>query len=385
MKQLFRITLIVLVFVISNVVPLVAQPIGHTTTTFVDPSRNNRQIATEIYYPATSAGDNTPIAPGAFPLIVYGHGFVMVWSAYENIWTDLVPGGYIVAFPKTEGGFSPSHANFGLDMKFIISEMQQNGAGASVPAASVGKTAAVMGHSMGGGCAFLAAENDTTITTMVSFAAANTNPSSIAAAQQVTIPTLLFSGVNDCVAPPAQQQDLIYDAVSAVYKTQVYISGGGHCYFAENNVACSFGESTCSPSPTITREQQQTATSDFLKLWLERFLKDDCSKGQAFQDSLATSSRITYRQSQSVACVSGVDEKGGFTNTFNAFPNPFNHKIQIENLTGSEQFHLTNSIGQLMWTGKHIEQQDFSRLPNDFYFLMITVPGGRYTLKMLKQ
>jgi len=53
----------------------------HTTVTFVDSSRSNRQINTEIYYPAKSAGNNTPIATGVFPLITFGHGFVMAVSA----------------------------------------------------------------------------------------------------------------------------------------------------------------------------------------------------------------------------------------------------------------------------------------------------------------
>lgn len=50
---------------------LYAQQVGHATVTFVDSLRSNRQIATEIYYPSTMAGNNTPIAPGAFPIIAF--------------------------------------------------------------------------------------------------------------------------------------------------------------------------------------------------------------------------------------------------------------------------------------------------------------------------
>ena len=132
---------------------LYGQQVGHTQITFIDSSRNNRSIPTEIYYPATVAGNNTPIAPGVFPVISFGHGFVMTWSAYQNFWDDLVPEGYILAFPTTEGGFSPVHADFGADLKFLVNEIQINGAGASVPASSAGNTSAIMGHSMGGGIA----------------------------------------------------------------------------------------------------------------------------------------------------------------------------------------------------------------------------------------
>ena len=51
---------------------------GHFNTTYQDPSRGNRNIETEVYYPATTAGDNTPMASRLISVIVFGHGFVMV-------------------------------------------------------------------------------------------------------------------------------------------------------------------------------------------------------------------------------------------------------------------------------------------------------------------
>ena len=137
-----------------------AQQIGHITYSFTDASRSNRQIQTEIYYPSATAGNNTTLTPGIYPVVVCGHGFVMATSAYQNIWTALVNEGYIVALPNTEGGFAPSHANFGLDLKFIVNEMKSNGAGTIIPSSAIGATSAIMGHSMGGGSSFLAAAND---------------------------------------------------------------------------------------------------------------------------------------------------------------------------------------------------------------------------------
>ncbi|MEN9331579.1 MAG: hypothetical protein RLZZ94_669 [Bacteroidota bacterium] len=350
-KLQFLTTLLFIVFCNGN---LFAQQIGHTTFTYTDASRNNRQIQTEIYYPATAAGNNTAIAPGTFPVVVCGHGFVMTTSAYQNIWTALVPDGYIVALPTTEGGFSPNHANFGLDLKFLVNEIKSAGAGTSVPSSSVGNSSAIMGHSMGGGSSFLAAANDTTISTMISFAAANTNPSSISAAQNIIVPTLIFSGTNDCVAPPAPQQDIMYDSTSAAYKTQIYISGGGHCYFADNNFNCSFGEATCSPSPTITRAEQQSATADFLKSWLAYYLKGDCNKAQEFQDSLALSSRITYRQSQSIACTTSSMENISSDNIFSVYPNPAKSIINVKvNSKAVGAFYTINDIaGRIVLRGK---------------------------------
>jgi len=365
---------------------LYAQQVGHTQIKFIDSSRNNRAIPTEIYYPATAAGDNTPIAPGVFPVISFGHGFVMSWSAYQNFWDDLVPEGYILAFPKTEGGFAPDHADFGADLKFLITEIQTNGAGASVPASNAGSTAAIMGHSMGGGSSFLAAENNAGISTMVSFAAANTNPSSIAAAQQVTVPTLLFSGTNDCVAPAPQQQDLIYDSTAAAYKTQVYITGGGHCYFADYNFNCAFGEATCSPSPTITRSEQHATTSDFLKSWLAYYLKGDCNKAQQFQDSLSSSTRITFRQSQSIFCPTEIQEQSDNKNNgFNIFPNPGDDIITIEFLQhqpSDVRIDIVNGLGQtvnvLLKKKLEADKYEIKFRPKQF-----GLSAGVYTIRMI--
>ncbi|NDE04228.1 MAG: hypothetical protein EB003_06220, partial [Flavobacteriia bacterium] len=108
--------------------------VGHTTLTFNDPNRTGgfgsgagpgRQIQTEIYYPAAVAGENVAFANGQFPIIVFGHGFAMNWDAYSNIWNQLVPLGYIMAFPRTESGLfpSPSHGDFGQDIALVAQKM----------------------------------------------------------------------------------------------------------------------------------------------------------------------------------------------------------------------------------------------------------------------
>jgi len=368
---------------------LSAQQIGHTTLTFIDSLRNNRQIATEIYYPATSAGNNTPIAAGVFPLITFGHGFVMVWSAYQNFWDFLVPEGYILAFPTTEGSFSPSHADFGKDLKFLIAKIQSSGVGAVIPSASVGTTSAIMGHSMGGGCSFLAAENNLMITTLVSFASANTNPSSITASQQVSVPTLLFSGTNDCVTPPSQHQNIMYDSTAAAFKTQVNITGGGHCFFANSNFNCSFGENTCSPSPTITRAEQQSVTNNFLKLWLAYFLKNDCQKAQDFQDSLSMSSKISYRQSQAIGCFTGITNSNFYPNSFKVFPNPFSTQttLQTDILLHNATFTVYNCFGQTVKEITNISGNTATlyrdNLPNGLYFIRLTQDNKQIETKKL--
>ena len=277
-----------------------AQPfqVGHTTITFTDPSRNNRSIATEIYYPSDVAGNNVPVTtavPDKFPVLVFGHGFTMTWSAYENIWNALAPEGFILAFPKTEGSLLPSHNEFAKDLAFVIAQMQVIGQNtSSVFYNRVNGMNCVMGHSMGGGAAFLAAQMNPGIKSIVTLAAAETSPSAISAAASLTIPSLVIAGGNDCVAPPASHQLPLYNALPSSCKTYLKITGGSHCQMAESNFYCNFGEATCSPSPTISRSEQHAIINRYLVHWLNFELKEDCSSGAKFDSIILADQAITY-------------------------------------------------------------------------------------------
>lgn len=269
--------------------------VGHRTITFQDPARSNRDIETEIYYPAATAGDNVAVASGQFPVVAYGHGFLMGVSSYENIWNALCPLGYIVALPTTEGG-SPSHSDFGMDLAFLINKIKSEGTNPSSPFyQSIAATSAVMGHSMGGGSSFLACAGNAIPTVMVTYAAANTTPSSIHAAQSITIPSLVISGESDCVAPPATHQLPMYDSLAGNCKIYISIKDGGHCYFANYNFLCTTGEESCNPGGVpLSRAEQQATTMNFVKPYLDYFLKGNVSSWNSFVDSLTNSSKITF-------------------------------------------------------------------------------------------
>jgi hypothetical protein len=67
----------------------------------------------------------------------------------------------------------------------------------------------------------------------------------------------------------------------------VSITGGAHCYFANSNFNCDFGESTSSQGISITRAQQQQKTFAILDPWLQYILGEDCFGLNEFQTSLA--------------------------------------------------------------------------------------------------
>jgi len=308
--------------------------IGHTRLTFTDPARGNRQIPVEIYYPAAAPGENVPVGgpPGTrYPVVAVGHGFLLPVSAYAYLWTGLVPAGYIVALPDTEGDLSPSHLDLGLDLGLVASELQAESAGnpASLFYDRVENTAAAMGHSMGGGASFLAAAQNPVISALASLAAAETTPSAIQAASQITVPALVFAGSLDCVTPPAQHQIPMYSALASDCKTYVSVTGASHCQFAEQNVLCSLGESGCQ-TPAITRAQQHALTLSLLGPWLDYALKADLGAWQEFQGLIAAGSGITTEQSCDVVAVGEENSPGPTAGLrIESFPDPFRQATAI--------------------------------------------------------
>lgn len=298
-------TLLLLSAIFVLHVQLLAQfSIGHTTKTFNDATRtggfgsgggSGRQIQTEIYYPATSAGDNTPLQSGTFPLIVFGHGFVMSWDAYQNIIDHYVPLGYVLAFPRTEGGFSPSHNEFGLDLITVAQRMELEATTISSNLYQFynGKKA-VMGHSMGGGASFLAASQaNANFNIAVGLAPAETNPSAVTAAASISIPSLIFSGTADAVTPPQDHHIAIYNSLNAACKHLVNITGGAHCYFANSNFNCDLGEGSSGGNITITRAVQQSTTYTTLDPYLDFHLKGICPSWTVFTNTLQVGTGIT--------------------------------------------------------------------------------------------
>jgi hypothetical protein len=285
------------IILIAFAAPSLAYQIGHTSATFIDASRANREVPTEIYYPADVPGDDVPPAtppPGGFPVVVFGHGYLISWSDYEYLWEALTPSGFLVALPRTGGELFPNHLDFGRDLAFVSRALRAEGSDPSSPLFGLlSGTAAVGGHSMGGGASFLGVSEDTTVQAIFNLAAAETDPSAIAAAGDISVPALVFSGSLDCVTPPATNQTPMYEALSSWCKTHVTIVGASHCQFAESNFFCNLGESGC-PDPTITRTEQQSKTAAVLEPWLRATIGSDPASWATFQTVVDTLAGITY-------------------------------------------------------------------------------------------
>jgi pimeloyl-ACP methyl ester carboxylesterase len=319
-----------ILFLLSFSINAQVYSVGHRQLSFTDPSRSNRSIPAEIYYPSNTDGDNVPIAAGSFPVLVFGHGFLMTYDAYNVVWNAIVPEGFILVFPKTEGSISPSHTDFGKDLAFVVGAMKSEGLNASSTFYnSISQQSAVMGHSMGGGSAFLAVQYDPSITALATLAAAVTNPSSVTAASGITIPSLTISGANDCIAPPTDHQLPMYAALNSGCKSYVSILGASHCQFAGTSFTCSIGEATCSPGPAIAPNQQQLTAAVYLINFLKFYLKDDCAAGEEFQTMITTAISIDGDQNCALVCSSILDKNKSDVNNITLFPNPAQDELCI--------------------------------------------------------
>ncbi len=294
--------------------------IGHTSITFVDASRGDRSIVTEIYYPAGAAGEDVPVANGMFVQIAFGHGFVMAYSAYQNIWEHLVPQGYVMAFVTTEGGIAPSHEDFGLDLSFVLEQLNaENEIATSLFYNHMDSAKGIMGHSMGGGAIFLAAANTPEADFVIGLAPAETSPSAIEAAANVVVPCLILSGSSDAVTPPAEHHVPIFEGLASECKYFVNVVNGSHCGFANAGSLCDFGEFGFNG---ITRQEQQAIMNSVIDLWLGAMLEGEGQEN--FQN---------YFIGNNAAELSGgcwVHVQSELINTISMFPNPAQDVVQIQ-------------------------------------------------------
>jgi len=295
--------------------------LGHRSMTWVDPSRSNRSVPAEVYYPATTAGDEVPFAAGAFPVVVCGHGFMQTADSPLNVAEVLVPGGYIVALPATETGFPMDHLDFGLDVGFVAQSLEAEGASASSPFfGHVGDRLAAAGHSAGGGAAHLAASSFPGLFhSIATMAAARTDPDSVAAAQSLTIPALYLADDRNCALEAGGAPVDHYNASGASCKALLTILDGLHCSYVYPNFWCTSVD--CSSG--IDPELQRQIVADYLRPWLDWVLKNDAAALASF-DALASSDpRLASYQQEGCVGESGQQARGDdFTPSRTSAPGP---------------------------------------------------------------
>ncbi|MFO0873594.1 MAG: dienelactone hydrolase family protein [Phycisphaerales bacterium] len=227
------------------------------TRTVTVPRPNGTTFNATLYYPATSAANNAPFdASGApYPGITFGHGFVQPVSQYASTMKHLASYGFLVIASQSEGSLFPSHASFANDMRSCLDWLEAQNVDPASPYLGAVETTrfGASGHSMGGGCAILATKDDPRIDAVAPLAAADTNPSAIAAMLDVEVPSRLIAGSQDGIVATATSSALMYANADAPKQLQV-IQGGFHCGFTDADfLFCDSGSITRAAQLAITR------------------------------------------------------------------------------------------------------------------------------------
>lgn len=362
--------------------PAQVYQIGSASYALSDPARPGRVVQVKLYYPATANGNNAPWAAGTFPVVSFGHGFSMFYTAYQNIWEYFVPRGYVMAMLDMENSVipPPSHSNFGLDIRFAAKELiQRSTTATSDPIyGKLNGKAAFMGHSMGGGSSVLGAAAEPGFPdAVVGLSAAETNPSAVAAAAQVTSPFLMLAGEKDLVTPPSQHQIPIFNALASSCKIYAEIKGGVHCYYAQPDLACDFGETTSGSQPGITRAQQQQATYDIVLPFLDWHLKG--ASGTPFFTVL---SDPRYTVVNNCATVSTGSSDNPNSEAFAIIPYPDGCKIAV----WKEGFLQVNDLIGRSLLARSIKAGEVVVIPavqRSIWVVQLEANGVRYTARCL--
>ncbi len=135
------------------------------------------------------------------PAVAFGRGWLQPESRYDDLLRHLASWGIVAACPGTQHGLLPSHRQYATDLRTtldVCTSARLGDGGISVDPGKLG----LAGHSMGGGCAVLAAADDPRCRAVVTLALSETVPSALRAAQRCDAPALHLAAGNDRIAPP---------------------------------------------------------------------------------------------------------------------------------------------------------------------------------------
>ena len=208
-----------------------------------DPATPDRTLPVTLRYPAAGAAgvetEGAPAASGAFPLVVFAHGFDISAAAYDDFTRDLASQGFVVAAPDFPlSSTSPPGPvtqadidNQARDVSFLVTSLGADGA--ALPAAVRGHLATteagVVGHSDGGATVARAASNSCCFDGRIGAAvilSGDEGQSGGAWAVPGSPPMLLLQGTADAINPWVLSQRLYDDA--AAPKWLVAINGADH-------------------------------------------------------------------------------------------------------------------------------------------------------------
>ena len=140
-----------------------------------------------------------PVSGRGLPAIALGHGWLQPAIRYADTMRYLASWGFVVAAPDTQKGPIPSYGALSRDLSATLRLLATGRLGNGRVRVDDSKLG-VLGHSIGGGAAVLAAAADPSIGAVVTVTAAATHPSALEAATRVHVAGLHMVGADDKMA-----------------------------------------------------------------------------------------------------------------------------------------------------------------------------------------
>jgi len=134
-----------------------------------------------------------PVSGRGLPAIALARGWLQPPQRYVVTMRYLASWGFVVVAPHTERSPLPSHAGMARDLSLAL-RMVVAGKLAGGVINVDGSRMGVLGHSIGGGAATLAASTDAAIKAVVTVTPAVVRPSALVAAGNVLVPSLHLIG-----------------------------------------------------------------------------------------------------------------------------------------------------------------------------------------------
>jgi dienelactone hydrolase len=140
-----------------------------------------------------------PTSGRGLPAVALSHGWLQPARRYSDTMRYLASWGFVVVAPDTERGPIPSHGAMAMDLTTALDLVATGKLGNGRVRVDPEKLG-VIGHSIGGGAAVLAAAARSGIGAVVTVTAAATHPSAVEAAARVRVPGLHLTGADDDMA-----------------------------------------------------------------------------------------------------------------------------------------------------------------------------------------
>ena len=299
--------------------------IGLRQTSFTDESRTVkassgfagapvRRIDVMVWYPATKAGEDAPIARGGpWPLVIYSHGTNGAPDNNMHLVNELVGHGYVVAAPAYPLSSTQTYTRIRMtdtsdvvnqvkDIGFIIDRLPADPVFApAIDAKRIGTT----GHSLGGVTSYFASfgkqTRDPRIIATAPIGAGDPGQSALFSDMgligtqhaAVSVPVMFLSAEKDVFARTTGRPYAAFARLEAP-KYEVMVRGGSHVWFRDNtdqppgnkNPDCLFFErhmpSVAMPGceervPLIDPARQKAITRAAVRTFFDAYLKADAA------------------------------------------------------------------------------------------------------------